>query len=155
MFKFVKALTLISVLLMAVLMLNGCGAHKAECKVISAEFVDAVPMNGGIQVNYEGKSIFKIVFTATLAEGFTADGAKGDDFRKAMYSRIDDGCKLTFDGGVGEQVWGYWPDKATQYSAKQMTLFYTVPEGTEASALTFTLDGSVLGDAGYRFSYNP
>ena len=36
-----------------------------------------------------------------------------------------------------------------------MTLFYTVPEGTEASALTFTLDGSVLGDAAYQFSYNP
>ena len=135
--------------------LVGCGAHKAECKVISAEFVDAVPMNGGVQVNYEGKSIFKIQFSATLAEAFSADGAKGDDFRKAMYSRINDGCKLTFDGGEGEQVWGYWPDKATQYSAKQMTLFYTVPEGTEASALTFTLDGSVLGDAGYRFSYNP
>ena len=149
-----KLIAMILVLALA-FVLAGCGAHKAECKVISAEFVDAVPMNGGVQVNYEGKSIFKIVFSATLAEGFTADGAKGDDFRKAMYSRIDDGCKLTFDGGVGEQVWGYWPDKATQYSAKQMTLFYTVPEGTEASALTFTLDGSVLGDAEYRFSYNP
>ena len=149
-----KHIALILVLALA-LVLVGCGVHKAECKVISAEFVDVVPMYGSVQVNYEGKSIFKIVFTATLSEGFTADGAKGDDFRKAMYSRIDDGCKLTFDGGVGEQVWGYWPDKATQYSAKQMTLFYTVPEGTEASALTFTLDGSVLGDAEYQFSQKP
>ncbi len=137
------------------LVLVGCGSHKAECRVISAEFVDAVPMNGGVQVNYEGKSIFKIVFTAALAEGFTADGAKGDDFRKAMYSRINDGCRLTFDGGEGEQVWGYWPEKASQYSATKMTLFYTVREGTEASALTFALDGSALGDAAYQFSYNP
>ena len=83
-----KLITLILVLAL-LLVLGGCGSHKAECKVISAEFVDAVPMNGGIQVNYEGKSIFKIVLTATLAEGFTADGAKGDDFRKAMYSRIN------------------------------------------------------------------
>ena len=149
-----KLIALILVLALA-LVLAGCGPHKAECKVISAEFVDAVPMNGGVQVNYEGKSIFKIVFTATLAEGFTADGAKGDDFRKAMYSRINDGCKLTFDGGEGEQVWGYWPEKASQYSATKMTLFYTVPEGTDASALTFTLDGSALSDAAYQFSYNP
>ena len=149
-----KLIALIFVLALA-FVLAGCGPHKAECKVISAEFVDAVPMNGGVRVNYEGKSIFKIVFTATLAEGFTADGAKGDDFRKAMYSRINDGCKLTFDGGEGEQVWGYWPEKASQYSATKMTLFYTVPEGAEASALTFTLDGSALGDAEYRFTYNP
>ena len=144
----------ISLILALTLVLAGCGAHKAGCKVESVEFVDAVPMNGGIQVNYEGKSIFKIVFTATLAEAFTADGAKGDDFRKAMYSRINDGCKLTFDGGEGEQVWGYWPEKASQYSATKMTLFYTVPEGAEASALTFTLDGGALGDAEYQFSYN-
>ena len=149
-----KHIALILVLALA-LVLVGCGVHKAECKVISAEFVDAVPMNGGVQVNYEGKSIFQIVFTATLAEAFTADGAKGDDFRKAMYSRINDGCKLTFDGGEGEQVWGYWPEKASQYSATKMTLFYTVPEGTDASALTFTLEGSALGDAAYQFSYNP
>ena len=114
------------------------------------------PETDGTEVISEGKrSRFKIVFTATLAEGFTADGAKGDDFRKAMYSRINDGCKLTFDGGEGEQVWGYWPEKASQYSATKMTLFYTVPEGTEASALTFALDGSALGDAAYQFSYNP
>lgn len=149
-----KLIAMIFVLALA-LVLAGCGPHKAECKVISAEFVDAIPMNGGVRVNYEGKSIFKIVFTATLAEGFTADGSKGDDFRKAMYSHINAGCKLTFDGGEGEQVWGYWPEKASQYSATQMTLFYTVPEGTEASALTFTLDGGVLGDAEYQFSYNP
>ena len=36
-----------------------------------------------------------------------------------------------------------------------MTLFYTVPEGTDASALTFALDGRALGDAEYRFTYNP
>ena len=47
---------IIMILVLAlVLALCGCGAHKADCKVISAEFVDAVPMNGGIQVNYEGK----------------------------------------------------------------------------------------------------
>lgn len=150
-----KKLITLMLILALTLALGGCGSHKAECKVISAEFVDAVPMNGGVQVNYEGKSIFKIVFTATLAEGFTADGAKGDDFRKAMYSRINEGCRLSCDGGEGKQVWGYWPEKATQYAATQMTLFYTVPEGSEASAITFTLDGSVLGDAEYQFSYNP
>lgn len=150
--KIVAILLLITACALA---LCGCGSHKADCKVVSTEFVDAVPMNGGVQVNFEGKSIIKIVFTATLAEAFTADGAKGDDFRKAMYSRINDGCKLTFDGGEGEQVWGYWPEKASQYSATKMTLFYTVPEGTEASALTFALDGSTLGDAEYQFNYNP
>ena len=149
-----KRIALILLAAMA-LVLVGCGAHKADCKVISAESVDAVPMNGGIQVNYEGKDIYKVVFSVTLAEPFTADGAKGDDFRKAMYSRINNGCKLAFDGGEAEQVWGYWPEKASQYSAARMTLFYTVPEGTEASALTFTLDGSVLGDEEYKFSYNP
>ena len=149
-----KLIALIFVLALA-FVLAGCGPHKAECKVISAEFVDAVPMNGGVRVNYEGKSIFKIVFTATLSEGFTADDAKGDDFRKAMYSRINDGCRLTFDGGEGEQVWGYWPEKASQYSATKMPLFYTVPEGTDASALTFALDGSALGDAEYQFTYHP
>ena len=96
-------------------------ASKLGCKIDKAKFQGLYG-----QVNYEGKSIFKIVFTATLAEGFTADGAKGDDFRKAMYSRINEGCKLTFDGGEGEQVWGYWPEKASQYSAARMTLFYTV-----------------------------
>ncbi|MBQ2929689.1 MAG: hypothetical protein IJD99_05680 [Clostridia bacterium] len=85
----------------------------------------------------------------------TAAGAKGDDFRKAMYSRISDGCKLTFDGGEGEQVWGYWPQKATQYAADTMTLFYTVPEGTEASALTFTLNNNILNNTKYQFNYNP
>ena len=85
----------------------------------------------------------------------TADGAKGDDFRKAMYSRISDGCKLTFDGGAGYQVWGYWPKKATQYAADTMTLFYTVPEGTEASTLTFTLNNNILNNTKYQFNYNP
>ena len=149
-----KRIVLILVLALT-LVLCGCGSHKAECRIVSAEFVDTIPMNGGIQVNYEGKSVFKVQFSATLAEAFSADGAKGDDFRKAMYSHINDGCKLTFDGGEGEQVWGYWPEKASKYSATQMTLFFTVPEGTQASALTFTLDGSALGDAEYQFSYNP
>ena len=137
-----------------VLILCGCGSHKADCKVVSAEFVDNVP-NNGVMITFEGKSIFKIVFNATLAEAFTGDGAKGDDFRKAMYSHIYAGCKLLYDGGEGEQVWGYWPKKASQYAATEMTLFYTVPEGTDASALTFKLDGGVLGDAEYQFSYNP
>ena len=71
-----KKLIVFTLVLALSLVLCGCGAHKADCKVISAEFVDAVPMNGGVRVNYEGKSIFKIVFTATLAEGFTAaDGS--------------------------------------------------------------------------------
>lgn len=155
-----KPIFLMLILALA-LALGGCGAHRAECKIISAEFVDTIPMNGGVQVNYEGKSIFKIVFTATLAEAFTADGAKDDDFRKAMYSHIKEGCGLSYDGGKGELTWGYWPEKASKYAATKMTLFYTVPEGTEASTLTFTLDGSVLGDSGYQFSseyqfsYNP
>ena len=150
-----KKLMVLILIAATALALCGCGSHKADCKVISAEFVDAVPMNGGIQVNFEGKSIFKIVFSATLAEAFTADGAKDDEFRKAMFSHINDGCKLTYDGGEGEQVWGYWPEKASRYAATRMTLFYTVPEGTEMSALTFTLDGSALGDAEYQFNHNP
>ena len=40
-------------------------------------------------------------------------------------------------------------------AANSMTLFYLVPEGTEAASLTFTLDGSVLGDSEYQFTYNP
>ena len=52
-----KLIAMILVLALA-FVLAGCGAHKAECKVISAEFVDAVSMYGGVQVNYEGKSIF-------------------------------------------------------------------------------------------------
>ncbi|MBQ6324618.1 MAG: hypothetical protein IJI26_00955 [Clostridia bacterium] len=148
-----KKLIVLILIAATALALCGCGAHKAECKVVSAEFVENVPMNG-IWVDYEGKDIYKIVFSATLAEPFDGDGAKGDDFRKAMYSRIKDGCKLTFDGGAGEQVWGYWPEKASKHAATKMTLFYIVPDGTEMSALIFTLDGSVLGDAGYQFSYS-
>ena len=147
---------LIALILIATLALTlcACGPKKADCKVISAEFVDHVPING-VMVDYEGLSIFKIVFSATLAEAFTADGAKGDDFRKAMYSHIIDGCKLTYDGGDAEQVWGYWPEKASKNAADKLTLFYVVPEGTEAASLAFTLDGSVLGDAEYQFTYNP
>ena len=148
-----KLITLILIATLA-LTLCACGPKKADCKVASAEFVDNIPMNG-IMVDYEGQSIFKIVFSATLAEGFDADGAKGDDFRKAMYQHINDGCKLTYDGGAGEQVWGYWPEKASKNAANSMTLFYLVPEGTEAASLTFTLDGSVLGDSEYQFTYNP
>ena len=37
----------------------------------------------------------------------------------------------------------------------QMTLFYTVPEGAEASALTFMRDGGVPGDAEYQYAYKP
>lgn len=147
---------LLSLLLLAALtlMLCSCGSHKADCQVISAEFVDNIPTNG-VMVNFEGKAIFKIVFNAELAEAFDGNGAKDDDFRKAMFSKINEGCKLSYADGEGEQVWGYWPEKASKYAANKMTLFYTVPEGTELQTLTFTMDGSVLGDGVYRFSYNP
>ena len=36
-----------------------------------------------------------------------------------------------------------------------MTLFYTVPGGTEASTLTFTLNNNILNNTKYQFNYNP
>ena len=119
-----------------------------------AEFVDSIP-TGGITYSYEEYSIFKIVINVTLVEMFAADGAKGDDFCTAMHAHVKEGCRLTWDGAEAELTCRYWPERASTYSATQMTLFYCVPKGAEVSALTFTLDGSTLGVVVFHFSYNP
>lgn len=140
--------------LAALLTLSGCSKQKAECSIVSMELVDSIPA-GHVTYSFEKNDVYKIVLNAKLSEKFTADGAKGDEFRKAMYNRIKEGCKLTSDGDKASCVWGYWPKSASADSASEMTLFYCVPKGAAASGLTFTLDGSVLGDPKYQFTYKP
>lgn len=149
-----KKLLVLILLAATLLTLCACGEKKAECKIVSADFAENIPVDG-VFYTFEEYDIFKIVFSATFAEKFDGDGAKGDDFRKAMYAHLKDGCKLTCDGEAAKLEYGYWPKKASGNSATEMTLFYTVPKGAQASSLEFTFDGAVLGDAGYQFSYKP
>ena len=151
-----RRIVLALLLAAAVFALSGCGTNKAGCEIISAGFTENIPA-GNLFYTFEEFDIYKIVFNATLAEKFTAEGASAgsDDFRKAIYKHISDGCALEVEGGESKLQWGYWPEKASENSARKMTLFYTVPKGTPASALTFTLDGSVLGDSEYHFVYKP
>ena len=149
---------LIMVLIIAVVSapLSACSLHNAKCKVTEMEFVDTVDVDQ-VYYNWEGYDNVKIVIDVSLAEKFTADGAKAgsDDFRKAITKKITEGCSLTYNGKEAERVWAYWPKKAGAYSAKHLTLFYTVPEGTPLSEMEFKMDGKALGDASYQYSYQP
>lgn len=150
----VKKMLALILLLAALLTLSACNKQKAECSIVSVELVDHIPA-GHMTYSFEKNDVYKIVINARFAEKFAADGATGDDFRKAVYERIKEGCRLTSDGTKASRVWGYWPKSASADSASEVTLFYCVPKGTDASALTFTLDGSVLGDPKYQFTYSP
>lgn len=152
--KSIRILALALLLAALAVSLCACGEHKANVEIVSADFAESIP-TGGVTYTFEEYDIYKIVLNASLAEKFDGGGAKGDDFRDAMYDHIRDGCALTVEGGESNLTWGYWPEKATAYSATQMTLFYTVTKGTPASAITFTVDGAALGDGEYQFTYTP
>ena len=146
----------ICLLLVAALSANlcACAPKQAKCEVISAEYVDNIPI-GSVFYSFEGEDILKIIFNVTATEKFAIAGIEGDEPRQKVYKYIIEGCTLTNGGKEVELKYGYWPKEATDYKAQEMSLFYCVPEGTNLKDLTFKMDGKVLGDAQYQFSYTP
>ncbi len=150
-------LAIIAFLIAAIaLLLCSCGSHKASCEVTSEEFVDSINVNQVYQ-QWEGYRIVKIVLNVSFAEKFISEDAKqGDDaYRQQISKKIVDSCSFKADGRDVDTTWFYWATKASGYSAKELTLFYVIPEALELSDTEFMLDGAALGDPTYQFNYRP
>ena len=150
--KKVFSFVLIAVMLVGV---SACIPSEAKCEVVSAEYVNSIPMSGGITVSYEGFEIFKVVINVQSVEKLTTENLKGDELRQAVYKSVSKGCSVTCNGSEAKLEYGFWPSSASSYMASEIKMFFLVPEGTDTKDLTFKLDGKVLGNPEYQFTYTP
>lgn len=135
------------------LCLCACTAHTASCTLVSAALTDTLS-GDGLSLSFNGKAIVEVVIDITLAEKFTAVDAKlGEDaYRQQMFAAVLKGCTLTVGTREFTATYGCLPNSVLPYSAKDLTLFFFVPKDSALQDLTFSLDGSVLGDPSYQFS---
>lgn len=149
--KRVSTLILIAAMTM---LLCSCGTHKAGCEVVSEEFVDSINVNQVYQ-HWEGYRIVKIILNVSFAEKFVSEDAKqGEDaYRQQISKKIVDACTFKADGSDIDITYFYWAKQASGYSAKELTLFYVIPEELELSDTEFFLDGTALGDPAFQFTY--
>lgn len=150
--KKVFSFVLIAIMLVGV---SACIPSNAQCEVVSAEYVNGIPMSGGLTVNYEGFDTFEVIINVQAADKLMTENLKGDEFRQAVYKSVSKGCSLTCNGTEAELKYGFWPSTASTYMASEIKMFFLVPEGTDAKDLTFKLDGAVLGNPDYQFTYTP
>ena len=147
-----------AVILMAAALMGLCGCNskpkKAECEVISMQFVDTVKING-VTVKYDGYKIVEVKINAYSPEKFPTDEIEGKEFRQKVFVWVAGGCSMYKGENKMDNICGYWPEKATSYKAKEISLYFRVPVDAELNQLTFKLDGEVLGDADYQFAYTP
>ena len=148
--KKVFSFVFIAVMLVGV---SACIPSEAQCDVVSAEFVNGIPMSGGVTVSYEGFDTFKVVINVQSTDKLTTENLKDDEFRQAVYKNVSKGCSLTYNGSEAELKYGFWPSSASSYMATEIKMFFLVPEGTDIKDLTFKLDGAVLGNPEYQFTY--
>lgn len=148
-----RVFTLILIAAM-IMILCSCGTHKADCEVVSEEFVDFINVNQ-ISQRWEGYRIVKIVLNVSFAEKFVSEGAKqGEDaYLQQISQKIVDACSFKADGADVDITYYYWAKQASGYSAKELTLFYVIPETLELSDTEFSLDGAALGDPSFQFTY--
>lgn len=148
----------IAVLLMAAVLMSLCGCDskpkKAECEVISMQFVDTVKING-VTAKYEGYKIVEVKLNAYSPEKFPTDAIEGKELRQKVFVWVAGGCSMYRGDVKMDNICGYWPEKATSYKAKEISLYFRVPGDAEINDLTFKLDGAVLGDPDYQFAYTP
>jgi hypothetical protein len=132
-------------LLAAGLLLGACSnAASPEAKVTSAKVVEYVH-SGGSVISYEGYEIVELTLDFAFDEALASDlDQASDDYGKDLFPLLAKGAHLS-DGDTEMQlVHGYWPKEAGSNYAKSMVLLYIVPSAD--AALTFTYDGSVLGE---------
>lgn len=137
-------------------LLCSCGTHRANCEVVSEEFVDSINVNQVYQ-QWEGHRIVKIILNVSFAKKFISEDTKqGEDaYRQEISKKIVDACSFKADDSDVKITYFYWAKKASGYSAEDLTLFYVIPDELELSDTEFYLDGTVLGDPAYQFSYRP
>jgi len=154
--KLAVVVAALAVMAMALCACGGGGgsAKGANCEVTSAKYVDSIQVDS-ISYSWEDGDILELVFDVTANGNFDLSGVEGENDRAKIYKVVADSCTLTNGGEEVSAAYGYWPKEATGNTAKDMTLFYVVPKGTDLSALTFTLDGKALGDDSYKFTYTP
>ena len=130
--------------LLFIFFLSACGG--AGVKVISAEYVDSINV-GGVFYNYEGQKIVELHLDFNFDASVTEDlDPQSDDFRDELFGILHEGAHFYNGDEEVESTYGYWPDEAGVDFAKDMTLFYVVPESSPDEDLRFVFDGDILGD---------
>ena len=133
--------------LVCILLLTGCSG--AGAKVISAEYVDSINTSGGVSYTYEGMNIIEVRMDVSYSSDVVSGlDPEDDNFRGEVFSIIAKGVHLYLEGTEIERTYGYWPEEASDSSAKNLAFFYVIPESHSASDLNFVFDGEVIGDEG-------
>ena len=155
----------------ALLLATGCESGGVAISGVTGSFVDSFSIAGQVILpgatnahigsnsttystdSFSGSRIVQIVFNAKFT-GVTSSAQVGsDDYLHDVFSAIAKGATLTAGGQTIDRLYGFWPKKASKNSATQATLFYLVPANTKASDLQWTMDGTVLGDATYQYTF--
>ena len=121
------------------------GKQKTGASIRSAKVVESIDA-GGVFYKFKGHENVEVVMDIIFDKGFITDSnLSGDDLKKALYKKIRRGAHLICDGREVEPKYGYWPQKTGSTYAKEMTLYYVVPQNRAELSLSFIYDGTVLG----------
>jgi len=126
---------------------SACMAAKPKtgASIRSVKIVESINA-GGVFYNFKGHDNIEVVMDILFDKGFITDSnMSGDDLKKALYKKIRRGAHLICDGREVEPKYGFWPQETGSTYAKEMTLYYVVPQNRAEQSLSFIYDGSVLG----------
>ena len=126
-------------------LMAGCGLTGPGAKITSVKYVNSFQTEG-VEYTFQGKKIVKMELTFRFDETFAAGlDSTSDDYRRILYSKLVNGAHFYIGNEAVKPTYGFWPQKAGKDFAKEMTLFYVIPNDTASSSMRFTFDTSMLG----------
>jgi hypothetical protein len=119
--------------------------QKTGVSIRTVKVVESINA-GGVFYKFEGHTNIEVVMDVSFDKGFvTEPNISGDDLKKFLYKKIRKGAHLICDGREIEPKYGYWPQQVGSTYAKEMTLYYAVPQDRAEHGMSYIYDGSVLG----------
>ncbi|MBN2613258.1 MAG: hypothetical protein JXB00_17020 [Bacteroidales bacterium] len=164
-----KILTNVFFLVFSILFLS---CSRPNIEVIKAEFVEDIYVSGGqplavqgveqqisvgkngMWCKFKGHDIIKISLNFNYENLDIHEEIGSDEHRCEVYNILYKNAHL-FDGKAEiKSIWGFWPEKVTETSASNMSLFYIIPKDTNMDKLRFEYETSILGKSIDSYTYS-
>lgn len=158
------------VLFIFLLILFSCNS-KPGVKVIKTEFVESLWVSGGgmpgivgsVKINqyeggneffYQDHDIIKLTLNFNFQNIDSKEQLGSEAHRRELYKILIQKAQFYIEDSIAKNIWGYWPEKTTETSAKNMVLFYAIPKEVDKNILKFEYDKSILGSTSGIYNYN-
>ena len=161
---------LFPVIFVYLILMYSCNSGSSV-KVTKSEFVESLWVNGGgmpgiagnVEVHqyengndffYKDHDVLKLTMNFNFQSIDSEEEPGSEAQRREFYKILVQNSHFYIGDSLIINIWGYWPEKCSNTSAKKMVLFYAIPKNTDLKSLKFEFDKSILGNTAGIYCFN-